>query len=245
MARIRSTPDRGQLVGVLQLGQRDVATVANRLYAIKARAYRDTLVELSGRHGRDRSRAVLSAEIREALRHESDSAARQMVETYNRMISDFAERRRGHPPELLARELSAYARTRARTRSRVAARMAPIAPRLDATIAFYRENGVEPEFDFVGPRPKCELCRKLKAGGPFSVAQVLAVGFPHLGCTHTWRARTKAVEQLRAGGLRPGQISAGRGGPAGILNTVPLIQRAGGHDLASGVIDEIVAGTRV
>lgn len=241
----RTPADRGSIVGAAQLRNADIDRIAARLYAIKARAYRDTLTDLSARHGQSRSRAVLSESIREALRHEADMQARLTVETFNRMVANFAERRRSHPPELLAREITGYMKTRARTRSRVATRMAPLTAQLDATIAFYRENGVEPEFDFVGPRPRCELCRRLKSGGPFSVAQVLAIGFPHLGCTHTWRARTRAKAALEQGGIRPGTISAGRGDPAGILNSGPLLQRAGGHDQALGVIDQLLAGVKL
>jgi hypothetical protein len=101
-----------------------------------------------------------------------------------------------------------------------------VAPsRFDATIAFYRENGVEPTFDFVGPRAKCPICRALKATSPHSMAVVLTVGIPHIQCSHRWRGRTTSSAKLAAGGLRPGKISAGAGPTAGIIGSEPLSSR--------------------
>lgn len=232
-------PDRGDILGAASLREEDAQRIARQLYALKARAYRDTLAELAARHGEPRKRIILSAEIREALEAEAIDSARRTVYTYNRMLASFAARREGMDPDQFARELQAYARARGKSRLRVAASFAPLNPRLDAEIAFYRENGVEPDFDFIGPPPKCALCVKLKKGGPWSVEDVLRIGLPHLGCTHHWRARTRAVEQLREGGLRPGQISAGRGTIAGVVGSGALLSRVGGHDPAFDVIEAL------
>jgi hypothetical protein len=235
-------PTVDEVIGAANLLEQDIDRISRRLYDIKARAYRDTLRKLSVRHGVPRGRVILSAEIREAIQLEADQHARAAVETFNRMVTRFADRRRGLPPDQLAAQLRGYLRKRAKSRSRVVAQLAPLNARLDAEVSFYREQGVEPEFDFIGPRAKCPLCRKLKRGGPYAIEDVIRIGLPHLGCVHHWRSRSRAKEQLTEGGLRPGQISAGRGTPAGILGSTALLSRVGGHGNALDVVDGVVMG---
>jgi hypothetical protein len=220
------------LVDAAKLRDADVLRLARKLYAIKAKAYRDTLLEAQRRHGGARSRVVLSQEIRDAIREEADLHARYSVQTMNRMIERWAQRNSHLDRRTFANELGRFLRERGKTRSQVVSGMAPLTAKLDAEVAFYRENGIEPEFDFAGPPAKCELCRVLKATGPHSIERVLEVGYPHLNCTHRWRSRSRATAAMREGGIRPGQISAGRGAPAGILGSRAMIDRLGNLDVA-------------
>lgn len=226
------------LVAAAKLGDADILRLADRLYEIKAKTYRDTLLGKLRQHGEDRQRVTLSPEIREALAHEAQTQARFSVQTMNRMIDRWAKRNTDLDRGAFARGLTEFIRERGATRGRVVGGMAPLTARLDASVEFYRENGVEPEFEFAGPPAKCELCRRLKATGPHSIETVMDVGYPHLNCTHTWRATTRADEAIRAGGIRPGKITAGLGAPAGILGTKAMIDRIGSTEAAADRIGE-------
>jgi hypothetical protein len=218
---------RAQVVRSFRVGQNARERLARRLYEAKAREYRRTLSELARKYGQPRKQIKLSAAIRDELMREAKANARRISATTNRIVEDEARRRRGLTPTLLHRHLAGYMAKRQETRATLIARQELVTPHLDATVAFFRENGVEPEFDFAGPPGKCPLCRRLKETGPHSVAVVLAIGYPHIGCRHAWRARTRALVALRSGGIRPGVISAGRGPTAGIVNSDALVNRAG------------------
>lgn len=231
---------RREVVRALRLTQRDAGRLAARIYRAQAAEYRDTLLELSGRYGEPRRRVILSAEIREALRRSSRDHARKIVSTFNGELEAEARRRDDLPGSLLTGHLSRWARDRHHRRAPLIARNELAIARLDAQVSFYVENGLEARFDFTGPRPQCEVCKRLKARGPWPVEVVLAIGHPHIGCTHGWKARTRAPHKLRAGGLRPGQISAGRGKVAGIIGGQALVGRFGTQAEAAKYLDGIV-----
>lgn len=234
---------RREVIRTLRFTQRDAARLAERIYASTAAEYRDALLELSDRYGESRTRVLLGAEIREALRRDARDHARKIVRTANRELENEARRRNDLPAYLLARHLQGWAGERVRRRSAGIARNELARSRLDATIAFYRENGIEPVFEFVGPRAVCGVCRRLKLRKFWPVAAVLAVGHPHIGCRHGWRARVRSADKLRAGGLRPGKISAGRGRVAGIVGGEALVNRLGSIDEAVAFLDELDAAS--
>lgn len=229
------------LVDAAKLRDADILRLADRLATIKTDAYKRTLVGLLRHHGEDRKRVTLSQPIRQAITEESELHARFAVQTLNRMIERWAKRNSFLPREQFAQGLNAFIRERGATRGRVVGEMAPLTARLDAEVAFYRENGVEPEFEFAGPPAVCDLCKVLKATGPHSIDKVMEVGYPHLNCTHHWVATTRATEALRAGGIKPGQITAGLGPPSGILGSRAMVDRLGGSDAAlSSLTGEVV-----
>jgi hypothetical protein len=234
--------DYPALLRAVRLAPTDEGAIAERLYRLKAKEYRLTLLRLGRRYGHKQSRVVLSEEIRRALRAEAERDARSVIKTFDSMVAGYVnrERAKGRDTDELIDGLSAFMRQRARTRSEVAARSSRITPRLDAQLAFFRENGVDPHFNMTGPAPECQTCKALIANNPHSIEVVLEVGIPHIGCTHSWSARRISPGDLRRGGLRPGRITLGRGGPAGIVGSRTLQEREGGQIGATDRIQEIV-----
>lgn len=237
---------RREVVRTTRLTQRDVARLASRLYVAKAAEYREALLELSRQYGAPRSRVLLSAEIREALRRESRDHARKIVRTFNRELEAEARRRGDLPAYLLARHLQGWSTRRNARRSPMIARNELATARLDAQVSFYVENGLEALFDFKGPVAKCAVCRRLKAGAdgngaPWPIEVVLRIGHPHIGCRHGWKARTRSAAKVRAGGVRPGQVSAGRGRVAGIVGGEALVNREGSINDAVAFLEQFDA----
>lgn len=234
-------PDHRDLIRAAQLDRKATEKMARGFYTAKARVYRDTLAELSHRHGHPRARVVLSSEIRDALQAEATDHAEKVTATFNRMLNEWAVANRDLPRQLFAGRLQMWQRERAKNRGPMISQVEVSTPRLDALVSFYRENGVEPDFELVGPPAKCPLCKELKRTGPHPLARVLEVGYPHIGCSHRWRAKTRASAVLRAGGERPGTISAGRGGPAGIVGGEAFVSQHGGQEAAAAAIRAMLA----
>lgn len=223
----------------MRFRDRDEARLANAFYRAKAREYRATLLALSRRYGHPRKAVVLSEEIRVELRREARDHARKVCRSTNRAMGAEARQRKDLTPAQLVRHLRSFGRERAARRSDLIAQQEIATARLDAEVSFYRENGLEPLFDFKGRKAVCRLCERLKAKGPWPIDVVIQIGQPHIGCRHRWRSRTRALVTLTAGGLRPGQISAGRGTIAGIVGSDPLVNAHGSIDDALAFLDTI------
>lgn len=204
--------------------------LVSRFYEAKLAAYRTVLSELRVRFGGP-ARVYLSTAIRDALLAEAERDVASVLRTYEGFAAGEVSRaqERGLSGSALAAHMADYMRERGRNRAALIARSEVVAPRLDATVSFYRENGIEPEFDFAGPPPKCAICKALIESGPYHIDSVLAIGIPHIQCRHHWSAREVTAEDLLAGGLRPGQISAGRGGTAGLVGGTTLHEKIGGN----------------
>jgi hypothetical protein len=214
---------------------------ARRFYEAKAAEYRATLMGLAEKYGAPRKQIKLSREIRDALRLEAQRNARSVVKTYNDLLAREAKRSPLEGDEL-ARHLASYMRERGRVRSPVIARSEVSTARLDATVSFFRENGIEPDFDFVGPAARCPVCKALKKTSPHPIERVIAIGYPHIQCQHRWKARAYSRNKLTAGGLRPGKVSAGRGGIAGIVGSEPMVMGEMTSERAAERIYEMAAG---
>jgi hypothetical protein len=219
-------PTLADSLRLLHLGPDVVEGMVEKLYAAKLAEYRTTLSSLRASYGGP-ARVYLSTEIRDALLAEAERDAGSVASTYNRLL-DAEARRSDLRGRALFDHLAAYARERGRVRAPMIARSTVAPARLDATVSFFLENGVEPEFDFVGPAPRCVICRTLKETGPHPFKVVIAVGIPHIQCTHRWRGRVYSAAKLRAAGIRPGTISAGAGPPAGIVGGESLRERLAG-----------------
>lgn len=219
-------PTKAEALRLLHLGPDVVDTLTGKLYAAKLAEYRGVLSELRSSYGGP-ARVYLSTEIRDALLSEAERDASSVAATYNRLLDAEAGRSRLRGAALFD-HLAAYARERGRVRSPMIARSAVAPARLDATVSFFLENGVEPEFDFVGPAPRCVVCRTLKQTNPHRFKEVLAIGIPHIQCTHRWKARLYSAAKLRRAGIRPGTISAGAGPPAGIVGSESLREQLRG-----------------
>lgn len=238
-------PEFHELPAAAQLGAKDEERLIRNLYERKARVYRDTLLALGQKYGEDRKQVQLSPEIRQALREEAEVHAHSTINTYNRFVAAFVEREKakGATDAEVRRKLPAYMRARAKGRLSAIDQSGTVAARLDAQVAFFRENGIEPLFYFRGPTPKCKTCRALKATSPHPVAVVLEVGIPHLGCVHSWKEQKLTARALKRGGVKPGQITLGRGEPAGIVGSETLTRREGSHGLAADRVYEMARPT--
>lgn len=221
--------ERRDVLRELTLGPENAARLQRAFYNAKAAEYRAVLGDLAARYGEPRQ-VRLSTEIRAELHREAARDARSVVATTNKLMRAEAARRRDLDPLALAGHLGAYVKERGVKRGPMIQRSELAPARLDAQVSFFRENGIEPMFDFVGPKPKCPVCRALKDRSPWPIEGVLAVGIPHIQCSHGWKARTTSAAKLKAGGPRPGRISAGRGRTAGIVGTDGVATKIGGTD---------------
>lgn len=235
-------PSARDLVEAAQLGPLEEERLTRNLYRRKANEYRQTLLALGKKHGLQRSRVLLSPEIRAALEQEAADHARSVIDTYNGLVEEFIRRRQdaGASTEQIIRELPAYMRERKQGRLATIDNTATVTSRLDAQVGFYRENGVDPHFRFVGKvtSSTCALCKALLAAESFPIETVLAIGIPHIGCTHRWRARETSAEELRRGGVKEGEITLGRGQPQGIVGARALDMRTGSINAAADFVRE-------
>lgn len=231
-------PDAGGLPALAHLGPKDRDRLVRNLYARKTKAYRDELLRLGRRHGLKRKQVNLSPEIKEALRREAEVHATSVIDTYNGYISAFVAKHKaaGKTDAEVGRLLPEYMKARAKGRLAAIDHTAGTTAKLDAQVSFYRENGVDPRFRFRGPRPKCPLCRALFAAESLSLAVVLSVGVPHLGCTHGYEPIGVSAKELREAGVKEGQITLGRGGPQGIVGGEALNMRLGSLNAASDYV---------
>lgn len=212
-----------------QMRPADVDRLARAFYDAKTVEYRVTLADLASQFGSKPKRVIgLSPGIKDALRAEARRNAAATVDTYNGLIAGFMERNGKLPPGKLYPKLAAYMRERAANRSALVERNELATARLDALVSFLRANGVEPEFDFVGKAPKCPTCTALIAGNPHDLGTVVAVGRPHLNCTHVWKPRGVKRTDLNPGALKLVGLL-----PAGVIGLRTLVERAGGQEQAA------------
>ncbi len=233
-----------RLIEEAKLGAEHVERLARTLYRAMAEAYRSVLLALARRYGHTQQRVVLSERIRTALAAEARKTAQAAVDTYNRLVARWVERNaQGTEPAKLVAALGAYMRERGRKRSRLILDSAVEPAKLDATVSFYRDNGIEPVFDFRGHEgpPSCLTCTELVRTSPHTVATVLAVNRPHPQCSHSWHVKGVSGQQLRSGGGDPTRITLGRGEPAGALGGQPLLLRVKGQDAAVAEIRRLKA----
>lgn len=234
--------DRYDIALAVRSSVEAVERLARTLYRAMAHTYRQTLLALARRYGAAQRRVVLSAEIRQALSAEARRIAERAMETYDRLVSAFIDRNRDLTDEELMPKLNRYMRERGANRSALIVGSAVNPAKLDAIAAFYRENGIEPEFDFRGNEgpPSCLTCTELVRTGPHSLDLVLAIGYPHPGCSHSWHVKGVRRTEL-VGGVRPGRVSAGRGEVAGIVGTTPLLMRVRDQDEAVAEVRRLKA----
>lgn len=227
------------------LGPPEVDRLARSLYRAKAEAYRRALLDLLRRYGeRDRRRAQLSPELRERIRAEALDHARRIAAGHNRRLTErLGTLLRGETfpdPVALDRALKEWSAEEVRRRAGRIARLELATARLDATVGFFRENGVEPLFDLraslrsSGP---CPLCAGIIARNPHSTERALRIGYPHLGCLCDWVPRGVRAVRLRRGGMRPKLVSSGRSGGAGIVGSEPYLGRFPSSEAALAFLD--------
>lgn len=222
-------PVSKRLAESLQWGEEEVTDLAAQLLDHKVFTYHETLVELADAQGADLGDFELSDGILRALRAESETNARRIVETYNHDLAGFLARNDHLPRDLLLSTYDAWADSRAQARAELIAISEAYPAAADATLAFAAANSDgEPLFDFGGhpgdDDPACEVCQALVETSPHPLSRVVEVGSPHLGCRQSWHqtGEREAREQF----VVPDA-------PAGIIGTDPLVNRHGNDHAAA------------
>lgn len=230
-------PDR-KLRAALRFGPQDRRDIADELYAAKVDTYRETLADLATSYGYELTEAgiTLAPDVERALRDEAVSAAASIVQTYNDELDSFLERQGDRTPDEVLTDYEAWSTDRSAHKSEQIAITEAYGPYTDATLAFFEENGLAPEFDFGGhgdDDPVCDVCRVLAETSPHPYDRVLEVGKPHIGCRQNWHPTIDAAEL-------PDELFLG-GRTAGVVGADALVNALGSHAAAVARIEQLAA----
>src|SRR5690606_2226896 len=152
-----------QVIGLLYRMERDdVTALAEQLLEQRKRAWATALAELGREYGCDKPPRAPSGDDLRELRRMSREDARQIADTWNKDVSRQIERLYEANPRgnryYYARRLEAWSAERNAWKAPSIAFNTAQQTRFYAQQAFYRANGIEPQFIFVGPPPACEAC---------------------------------------------------------------------------------------
>jgi hypothetical protein len=202
----------------------DRRELAKILYDGKVEVYKATLEDLATSYGYELTETgiVLGEDVLNALRDEADENAQSIVETFNSELRTFLAERRDADDAAVLTEFETWAAERHDARAEMRAITEAYLPYADATLAFFAENDLEPDFDFGGhgdDDPQCEICQALEENNPHPMSRVLEVGIPHIGCRQDWHPNID-VNSL------PDELKLG-GRTGGVLGAEPLRDRAG------------------
>lgn len=221
--------ERQRLTEAFQRDDEDDAALADTLYLWKLRAYEDTLAELADAYDFDVDDVSLSLSIQEALRAEAEVRAQQINATYNGDVTSFiADIVDEASYEEAIDSISEWSEARDADRSTLIGITEVYTPHADATLSFFRDAGIEPDFDFGGhgdDHAECPVCQALEAKNPHPFARVVEIGTPHIQCRQRWHARIEGDEL-------PDEFTLGQGDTAGIVGNDSLVHRAGGQAAA-------------
>lgn len=218
----------------LAMGPPAVEELTEKLTASKRRVYRRTLLELATFFGYDVARPGLSDAVESALRDEARDHARSIARTYNRELAAAAQRMGpALPADELDAQLQRWARGRQRRRAPLIAVTEAYGPHADATLAFFREVGLDEVLLQFGGHPElgdappaCAICQAIVATNPHTLAEAAQIGTPHPNCRQSWHPARYEQRDLPAT-IDVGNITGG------IVGTESLLTRAGGRDEAA------------
>jgi hypothetical protein len=224
------TPDeRQRLTEAFQRDDEDDAALADTLYLWKLRAYSDTLAELADGYDFEVEDITLSESIREALRAEAELRAQQINATFNGEVTSFiADIVDEASYEDAIESISAWSEARDADRSTLIGITEVYTAHADATLSFFRDAGIEADFDFGGhgdDHAECVVCQALERGNPHPYERVVEIGTPHIQCRQRWHPLIDPDEL-------PDELALGQGDPAGIVGNDSLVHRAGGQQAA-------------
>lgn len=211
----------------------DRRELANMLYEGKVAVYTATLEDLATSYGYDLTDGgiELSEDVLSALRDEADENAQSIVETFNSELRTFLSDNQGKPDADVLTAFETWATDHHEKRAELRAVTEAYVPYADATLAFFAENGLEPEFEFGGhgdDDPQCVICQALEASNPHPMGRVLEIGMPHIGCRQDWHP-TIDVSQL------PDELKLG-GKVGGVLGREPLRDRFDSPEAAAEMV---------
>lgn len=207
----------------------DRRELAKLLYDGKVEVYKATLEDLATSYGYELTEGgiELSEDVLNALRDEADENAQSIVETFNSELRTFLDHNKSRDETEILTEFETWAANQHEARAEMRAVTEAYLPYADATLAFFAENGIEPDFDFGGhgdDDPQCVICQALEEGNPHPMARVLAIGIPHIGCRQDWHPNVDA-------NTLPDELKLG-GRTGGVLGAEPLRDRAGSQEAA-------------
>jgi hypothetical protein len=181
--------------------------------------YMDTLRDLAESYGYDvpTSGLNLSPDVLAEIKATAREHARIIADSYNRDVDAFLERNKGVDDAQLLADFDAWAQDRVDKQADAIAITEAYGAYTDATLSFFHENGIEPEFEFgghpeLGDDPaECKLCQTLEANNPHPYSRVLEVGIPHVQCRQNWHPLvdpSQLPDELRIGGQTSGVLGA-------------------------------------
>jgi hypothetical protein len=225
-----------QLRAALAYDEADVRALTEAFLEVKVAVYADTLGDLADEYGYelDGGEVDLADDLLVALRDEARRDAQSVVDTFNEDMGRLLDENAELPRDQLIDLYETWAEQRADSRSEMIAVSEAYPAHADATIAFWRAAGVEPEFDFGvheadDAPPQCEVCIALAETSPHPLARVLAVGTPHINCRQSWAEVGVDADTL------PDTIQLGEA-TAGVVGGQPLVDRLGNHAKAAAYI---------
>jgi hypothetical protein len=182
-----------QLKQLLVLDDQARTEMADAFYQHKVTVYANTLADLADQHGFDvhGDQVTLTQDVLDALRAEADAHAAIAVDTYNRELDGWLDKQAAAPVEDVLGAYQDWSNARADAKAELISVSEAYSAHADATLAFYVDNGVEPEFDFGGhgdADPRCVVCQALLDHSPHPLSRVLEIGTPHLNCRQSWHA---------------------------------------------------------
>lgn len=199
------------------------------LYDEKVKVYAATLEDLATSYGYELPNGglTLTEDVLTALRNEADDNAQSIVDTFNEELRTFLDRNAERSDAEVLADFEAWAVERHEARAEQQAITEAYTPHADATVAFFAENGLEPEFDFGGhgdSDSQCPICVALEETGPHPLSRVLEIGVPHIGCRQDWHPTIDANEL-------PDELKLG-GKTGGVLGAEPLRDKHGSQEAA-------------
>lgn len=195
---------------LLSYGDEDVQSLAKNLYESKVTAYESAIRAEAGRMGFDIDEDLVkldNAQTKRHLRRQANQHARYIVNTHNKDLRkkiDELEQAPTYPlrnRNQLAQEIDGWAAERFRKRATLIARTESFTPLMRGTVDFYRQNGMETDFEFDSASASCDICKHLKATNPHPLRKVMRVGIPHPNCVHSWSPVIKSPIQPPGGVL--------------------------------------------
>lgn len=209
----------------------DIAQLADKLFRAKRRVYRRSLHEIAKRLGYDITRPQLSQEVVNGLQKEARDHAERIAENYNTDLAAQAEGMVDAKNEDVRSQLRTWAISRQRKRAKPTAITEAYSAHADATMSAFLDLGMPEDvtFDFGGhpelgdAEPVCDICKALIRGNPWTLADVIRIGNPHVACRQQWH-----LNQLEQRDLPPLAPALGQT-LAGIVGNDTLMAREGGR----------------
>lgn len=214
------------------MSESDIAALADKLFVTKRRVYRRTLREQAKRLGyADPGFPQLSQEVVNGLQAEARDHAERIAESYNDDLSAHAGEEADAKSDEVRSRLRTWAISRQRKRAKPTAITEAYSAHADATLSTFLDLGLPEDvtFDFGGhpelgdAEPVCDICTALIVRNPWTLADVVRIGNPHIACRQQWHIRNLEQRDLPPELPDLGQTLAG------VVGNETLLSRHGNH----------------